>query len=409
MKIVRQYGDYNDYLNHQKEKTLDPVRRRKWLNEEWQIKVDGFKEILKPYKDYFHGLKALCIGARTGQEVVALNSLGATAIGVDICPHEPHVVEGDMHSLPFENQSFDFVFSNVLDHSLYPKKKISEIERVLKKGGKSILHLQVNIPSDIYTEAEVNNVHLDVLPLFERSFCLGVNNLENTTFATMNKEIIMERSKTDLSIQSVAPHQEYLNIWTEVNLPTQVRKAKTHNLSDLEANECFQQLRRRPFYLASLAKEFGCKTFAEVGTAKGLQSFSFAEYMTENNINGHVWTCDILDQINKEYKSKYKNYITFCLGDSKVLAQNISKANAQIDMFYIDGAHGQGDVIRDVFNLKNVQSENPIWVFDDYDKRFGCYRDINRLIENKKNFKVYRVGNTASGNPSHQVVVRGRY
>jgi len=194
MKKVRSYKNYDKYLDHQKEKTLDPLRRKKWQNEEWQLKIDGFKKSLYPHQKYINKSKALCIGARTGQEVVALNQMGAEAIGIDICPCLPHVIKGDMHDLPFEDETFDFVFSNVLDHSLYPKKKISEIERVLKKGGKSVLHLQVNIPSDIYTETEVDNVHLDILPLFRKSFCIGLFDINNPVFATMNREIVMEKS-----------------------------------------------------------------------------------------------------------------------------------------------------------------------------------------------------------------------
>ena len=34
----KKYGSYQEYLDHQKAKTLDPVRREKWLNDEWQEK-----------------------------------------------------------------------------------------------------------------------------------------------------------------------------------------------------------------------------------------------------------------------------------------------------------------------------------------------------------------------------------
>ena len=84
MKKIRNYKDYNKYLNHQKEKTLDPVRRQKWLNEEWQLKIDGFIQAFNPHKKYIAKSKSLCIGARTGQEVVALNQMGADAVGIDI-------------------------------------------------------------------------------------------------------------------------------------------------------------------------------------------------------------------------------------------------------------------------------------------------------------------------------------
>lgn len=200
-----------------------------------------------------------------------------------------------------------------------------------------------------------------------------------------------------------------MDIWKDVNLPTQKKKATTHGLTEEEAEKSFSQLSRRPYYLASLAEEYGCRTFAEVGTAKGLQSFSFAEYIRENNIDGHVWTCDIIDVTDKEYKSRYKDYITFCLGNSEKLSSTIRASESKIDMFYIDGSHDRGEVIRDVYHLKSCQSENPIWIFDDFDLRFGCYKDILSILNIGNNFKVYSVGNTASGNPSHQVAFIGKF
>ena len=45
MKKARNYKEYKDYINHQKDKTTDPIRRKKWLNEEWGIKLNGFKKL----------------------------------------------------------------------------------------------------------------------------------------------------------------------------------------------------------------------------------------------------------------------------------------------------------------------------------------------------------------------------
>ena len=62
--------------------------------------------------------------------------MGANAIGVDICPCPPHVVEGDMHDLPFESDTFDFVFSSSALHwELDIKSSFEEVYRILKPGG----------------------------------------------------------------------------------------------------------------------------------------------------------------------------------------------------------------------------------------------------------------------------------
>ena len=197
----------------------------------------------------------------------------------------------------------------------------------------------------------------------------------------------------------------YNKIWNDVSLEVQKNKAKRHRLPPQETEQCLKQLCKRPYYLVSIAEKFDVKNIAEVGTAQGLQFFSFAEYASKNN--GHVWSCDIQDVRNKEYTQKYNQCATYCPGDSKKMAENIP-SDEKIDMFYIDGAHDYGSVVRDVVNLRKVQSENPIWVFDDFDKRFGCYYDIQRLCKMKKTFKIYRVGNAASGNPNHQVIIFGK-
>ena len=146
-------NSYQDYLDHQKEKTLDPKRRAKWLGEEWSIKLNGFNEIFRQHKNLVSVCNnALCVGARTGQEVQALRDINIDAIGIDLVPHPPLVIEGDMHNMPFSNNEFDFVFSNCFDHSLYPEKFISETKRVLKPGGFVLFQFQVGIDLDKYTE-----------------------------------------------------------------------------------------------------------------------------------------------------------------------------------------------------------------------------------------------------------------
>ena len=125
-------------------KTLNPEKRKKWLGEEWRLKIDGFKKEFAKFGDFLsEDKKCLCLGARTGQEVVALNELGIkNVIGIDIVPHDPYVTKGDIHDLEFENNSFDFIYTNIIDHSINPKKMISVVERVLKFDGIFFLQIQ---------------------------------------------------------------------------------------------------------------------------------------------------------------------------------------------------------------------------------------------------------------------------
>lgn len=138
-------NEYKKYINNQKRKTSDPVKQKKWLNEEWQIKIDGFKNIFQEYLDVLDkDGKCVCLASRTGQEVVALKDLGFNdSIGIDIVPFEPYTIEGDFHNLPFEDNSVSFIYTNCVDHVKHPDIWSKEIDRVLKKGGHLLLNLLV--------------------------------------------------------------------------------------------------------------------------------------------------------------------------------------------------------------------------------------------------------------------------
>ena len=187
MEVIRSYENYGDYLLHQKEKSLDPKRVNKWLSEEWEPKVKMFKAVFSRNKQYLKiNGKALGICARTGQEILALQELGMDAIGVDIAPHPPLVIQGDAHDLPFEDSIFDFVFSNSFDHSIYPDKFLSEMQRVLKSGGYGILHLQLTKNVDNYAE----NIILDDSPVIELLKFSEVIKREKLSDSCYNREIV---------------------------------------------------------------------------------------------------------------------------------------------------------------------------------------------------------------------------
>ena len=50
-KINNRHESYDNYINFQKQKTEDPVRREKWLGEEWDSKIQGFVEIFTSNQD----------------------------------------------------------------------------------------------------------------------------------------------------------------------------------------------------------------------------------------------------------------------------------------------------------------------------------------------------------------------
>ncbi len=193
-KIIKthNYQDYDKYLSFQKEKTQDPERIKKWFNEEWEEKYNGFKEIFNRNQEYLQDKSnAICLGSRTGQEVKVLLSLGISAIGIDLVPFPPYTIEGDIHNLKYPNNSFDLIFTNILDHSLYPQKFSSEMERVCKSSGIIIMHMQLGIDGDIYSENIISDPK-SIIDFFNESKVIQSREITNS-FDGMNWELILEK------------------------------------------------------------------------------------------------------------------------------------------------------------------------------------------------------------------------
>jgi predicted O-methyltransferase YrrM len=267
---------------------------------------------------------------------------------------------------------------------------------------------------DEYTEFVIHNPIYDVLTLFNKSYCILMRPTPGgTNFAAMNFEFVFMKDEnlTELyekhgSLQDIEVPADYQEIWNTVNLPIQTQKLDTANITDPDRREAIlTTLSKRAFYLTRLAEQHGAKNIAEVGTAQGWQFFSFAHYV--ESVGGTITTCDIRDVRNPTYLEKYKDKenIRFISGTSADMAKVLS----DVDLYYIDGSHDQEAVVTDVANLRNTQSADPLWIFDDFDVRFGCYQDIVQLVTAGAPFRVYAVGDTASGAPSHQAIVRGQY
>ncbi len=148
IKIYQKYRDYLDYVSHQKSKcAIGSLMHVKILTEIWERDVKFFYEDFLLYKDIILSCKdGICLGARCGNEVEALMRIGCQYgkfFGMDLNAHPPFVVKGDFHDLDYDDNSFDFIYSNSFDHSLHPEKFVSECERVLRPGGYCLLYLCV--------------------------------------------------------------------------------------------------------------------------------------------------------------------------------------------------------------------------------------------------------------------------
>lgn len=114
------------------------------MPESLEKNVKSFRNRISAFKDEIKGEKVLCLGARTGAEVIAFIELGfKNSIGIDINPgvDNNYVIKGDFHSMEFNDNSFDIVYCNCIDHAWNLKKLSIEISRVLKKNGFLVLEI----------------------------------------------------------------------------------------------------------------------------------------------------------------------------------------------------------------------------------------------------------------------------
>ncbi|CAA2939584.1 Sterol 24-C-methyltransferase [Olea europaea subsp. europaea] len=181
LKIRPGYSSYDVYIERQLNKTLNPKLRQIWTTRDWDRKVEvfsGFFDSLKQRKLLFNGSKALCVGARVGQEVAALKRVGVNdSVGIDLVPYPPLVLKGDFHHQPFDDETFDFEFSNVFDHALYPEKFVGEIERTLKPGGICVLHVALSRRADKYSANDLYSVK-PLIKLFKQSEVVKVRSVD---------------------------------------------------------------------------------------------------------------------------------------------------------------------------------------------------------------------------------------
>ncbi|PIN27039.1 Sterol 24-C-methyltransferase [Handroanthus impetiginosus] len=195
LKIRPGYSSYDAYLQRQLNKTLNPKLREIWTTRDWDRKVKVFSEFFESLKQrdlLFNGSKSLCIGARVGQEVAALKRVGVNnSVGIDLVPYPPLVLKGDFHHQPFDDETFDFEFSNVFDHALYPWKFVGEIERTLKRGGICVLHVLLSRRADKYSANDLYSVK-PLEELFKNSELMEIRSIDGFGLDT---EVVFRKNK----------------------------------------------------------------------------------------------------------------------------------------------------------------------------------------------------------------------
>ena len=136
----RHYNNYGEYTRHQAAKLGDVLRR---LRETEQEDFQDFRNRFEQCQSLSQAHSVLCLGARIGTEVSALQALGHFAVGIDLNPgHDnAYVLPGDFHDIVFPDRSVDAIYTNVMDHIFDLDKVMMEINRLLTPGGVFITDL----------------------------------------------------------------------------------------------------------------------------------------------------------------------------------------------------------------------------------------------------------------------------
>lgn len=200
--------------------------------------------------------------------------------------------------------------------------------------------------------------------------------------------------------------ERYDILWRDLYMPSQVKKALENSITAENKALAFNGLSKRGKFLCQLYDFFECKNIAEVGTAEGFQFFTFCDHIKRKSLDHKVYTCDIRDVRNTSYMDRYDEIENFISGTSKEMSEKIISDNEKIDMFWIDGAHHSSAVLYDVIRLAKTQSKNCLWVFDDFDERFGIYQEL-QFLSNFNQSHTLTLGPTASGNPNNMLIIQG--
>lgn len=199
---------------------------------------------------------------------------------------------------------------------------------------------------------------------------------------------------------------EFIEIWERAYKPSQDRKILENNIPEQIKLKAFNGLSKRGKFLCQIYDFFDCKNIAEVGTAEGFQFFTFCDHLSRNKLDHKVYSCDIRDVRSPIYTNKYGEIENFVFGTSKEMAEKIVQDNQKIDLFWIDGGHHTSAVLNDVIRLAKTQSSNCMWIFDDFNERFGLYQEL-KFLSGFSDSHTLSLGPTASGKPNNMMLLRG--
>jgi SAM-dependent methyltransferase len=146
--LYRKYKSYEEYLEHQSSKfgRMFKNKSEKVRPEFFKKRVKKFIKVMEKISKYIgdKNKNILCAGARNGAEVKSLKKLHfKNVIGIDINPgrNNKYVIKGDFNHTCFNDNAFDVIYSNCIDHVWDIKLFSLEMNRILKNKGILILEV----------------------------------------------------------------------------------------------------------------------------------------------------------------------------------------------------------------------------------------------------------------------------
>ncbi len=132
------------FIPVQEEIVTDFLDKIKYKIKKFNKIYSALIEIISPvYPQPFFDAKRIIRKEIKGKNVVALNlgsgnsDFGESLLNVDLLPYQNVDIICDIENIPFKDNSVDFIINiAVLEHVPNPQKVITEINRILKPGGK---------------------------------------------------------------------------------------------------------------------------------------------------------------------------------------------------------------------------------------------------------------------------------
>lgn len=257
------------------------------------------------------------------------------------------------------------------------------------------------------------------LPFFDRMAYLRYYNQPFTNLAKSNLQVYynlaVSSEKNTFSIKDVdnlekeTGYSVNRNWLSSLALHTQV-VIKKSELNYAHGRVLYSVLRG---YIGTLNNDIKKVNILETGTARGFSAVCMAKALADSNIEGSIFTFDVLPHLEKMFwncapdhikgeqsrQSLLNNwldlvdrYIIFIQGHTRQILPKI--ALPRINFAFLDGAHTYKDVLFEFNSISKYQKKGDIIVLDDYNEnKFPGVVKAVKFISFKKKYDISFVHN----------------